>query len=217
MTSQPVRNPVDDELLTPQNAALLLIDYQDAQIYSIPAEPDSYVPNAVALAKTASLFELPIVLSTIQHDNGVNGHTIPQLREILRGVPTYDRTSINAWEDAEFVAALRATGRRKLIMAGLWTEVCLAFPALDAIREGFDVYPVVDAVAGTSPAAHNWALQRIVQAGGHTVSWVSVLAELQRDWARADTVNGMLQIALERGGAFGTEVAVRLDRTAVAV
>jgi nicotinamidase-related amidase len=213
MTSLPVRDPLEDQLLTPQNAALVLIDYQDAQIYSIPEDPENYVPNVVALAKVGRLFGLPVVLSTVNHGAGVNGDTIPQLREQLPGVPTYDRTSINAWEDADFVAAVRATGRKKLIMAALWTEVCLAFPVLDALTEGFEVYPVVDAVAGTSQVAHQWALQRMLQAGAHPVSWISVMCELQRDWNRTATAPGMVTIAVERGGGFGTELAIKLDRT----
>jgi nicotinamidase-related amidase len=216
MTSLPVRDPLDDQLLTPQNAALVLIDYQDAQINSIPEDPESYVPNVVALAKVGRLFDLPVVLSTVNHDTGVNGGTIPQLREQLPGIPVYDRTSINAWEDADFVAAVRATGRKKLVIGALWTEVCLAFPVLDALREGFEVYPVVDAVAGTSRVAHEWALQRMLQAGAHPVSWISVMCELQRDWNRTATAQGMIKIALERGGSFGTELAVKLDRTTVA-
>jgi nicotinamidase-related amidase len=215
MTSLPTRDQRNDHLLTPSNSALLVIDYQNAQINSIPVDPDTYVPNAVALVKVANLFDLPIVVTTVQHDNGVNGDTIPQLREHLTGIAPIDRTSINAWEDKDFVGAVRATSRKKLIMAALWTEVCLAFPALDAISDGYEVYPVVDAVAGTSKAAHEWALQRMIQAGAHPVSWVSVLCELQRDWARSETANGMLKIALERGGPFGTEVALKLDGVAV--
>jgi nicotinamidase-related amidase len=103
----------------------------------------------------------------------------------------------------------------KLIIAALWTEVCLAFPALDAISDGFEVYPVVDAVAGTSKAAHEWALQRMVQAGAQPVSSVSVQCELQRDWARTETATGMLKIALDHGGPFGTEIAVKLDRVSI--
>jgi len=216
MTSMPIRDPLQDHLLTPQNAALVLIDYQDAQINSIPVDPDSYIPNVVALAKAGVLYQLPIVLSTINHGNGVNGDTIPQLREVLADVPSYDRTSINAWEDEEFVEAVRATGRQKLIMGGLWTEVCLAHPSLDAIKEGFEIYAVVDAVAGTSRVAHDAALQRIQQAGAQLVSWISVMTELQRDWSRTETSRGMLQIALDRGGPFGTEVAVKFDRMTVA-
>jgi len=217
MTSLPVRDPLEDHLLTPQNAALVLIDYQDAQINSIPEDPENYIPNVVALAKVGRLFGLPVVLSVVNHGNGVNGDTIPQLREQLPDVAAYDRTSINAWEDADFVATVRATGRKKLIVGALWTEVCLAFPVLDALKEGFEVYPVVDAVAGTSPVAHEWALQRMLQAGAHPVSWISVMCELQRDWNRTATAQGMIKIALERGGSFGTELAVKLDRTAVAV
>jgi nicotinamidase-related amidase len=212
MTSLPVRDPLDDQLLTPQNAALVLIDYQDAQLNSIPQDPETYIPNVVALAKVGRLFDLPVILSTVQHANGINGDTIPQLREQLSGVPSYDRTSINAWEDADFVAAVRATGRSKLIMGALWTEVCLTFPVLDALKEGFEVYPVVDAVAGTTPVAHQWALQRMLQAGARPVSWISVMCELQRDWNRTETAQGMIKIALERGGSFGTELAVKLDR-----
>jgi nicotinamidase-related amidase len=212
MTSLPVRDPLDDQLLTPQNAALVLIDYQDAQLNSIPQDPETYIPNVVALAKVGRLFDLPVILSTVQHGNGINGDTIPQLREQLPGVPSYDRTSINAWEDTDFVAAVRATGRSKLIMGALWTEVCLTFPVLDALKEGFEVYPVVDAVAGTTPVAHQWALQRMLQAGARPVSWISVMCELQRDWNRTQTARGMIKIALERGGSFGTELAVKLDR-----
>ncbi|HSR82549.1 MAG TPA: hydrolase [Streptosporangiaceae bacterium] len=202
-------------MLTPQNAALVLIDFQDAQVNSIPTPPEDYIPNVVALAEVGLLYDLPIVLSTINHAAGVNGDTIPQLRDVLVGVSAIDRTSINAWEDAEFVAAVRETGRQKLIIAALWTEVCLAFPTLDAIEAGFEVYPVVDAVAGTSQTAHEWALQRMVQAGAQPMSWVSVMCELQRDWNRTDTTQGMLAIALKRGGAFGTEVAIKFDRTTV--
>jgi nicotinamidase-related amidase len=217
MTSMTPRNPTDDDLLAPENAALLLIDFQPAQIYtSVSADADSLIPNIVALAKTGRLFELPIVVSTAQVGNGVNDDTIPQLREQLDGVVSYDRTAINAWEDEEFVAAVRATGRRKLIMAGLWTEVCLVFPALSAMRDGFEVYAVVDCVAGTSAAAHRAGIDRVVQAGAHPVTAISVLCELQRDWNRTQTADGMVQIALERGGAFGNEIALKLGHTSLA-
>lgn len=215
MTSLPVRDPLDDHMLTPQNAALVLIDYQDAQINSIPQDPESYVPNVVALAKVGRLFGLPVVLSTVNHGNGVNGDTIPQLREQLPGVPSYDRTSINAWGGR----GLRGGGagdrsqqadHRRAVDRGL-----PRVPVLDALKEGFGVYPVVDAVAGTSPVAHEWALQRMLQAGAQPVSWISVMCELQRDWNRTATAQGMIKIALERGGSFGTELAVKLDRTAV--
>lgn len=217
MTSLAPRNPLEDHLLSPGNSALLVIDYQPPQVYtSVSADPNSLVPNVVALTKVAKLFELPILAATVGVANGTNPDTIPQLREQLAGVPSYDRTAINAWEDADFVQAVRDLNRNKLIMVGLWTEVCLVFPALDAIRDGFEVYPVVDCVGGTSREAHEAGIQRIVQAGAHPVSWISVLCELQRDWNRSETASGMLQIALQRGGPFGVEVALKLDQTSLA-
>ena len=110
--------------------------------------------------------------------------------------PPIDRTTLNAWEDPDFLAAVRATGRRKLILCALWTEICMAFPALDALRDGFDVYPVVDAIAGTSVEAHRAGLERVIKAGGHPVSWVSLACELQRDWARQETVQAVVEIVL---------------------
>jgi len=217
MTSMPPRNPLEDDLLAPENSALVLIDFQPSQIYtSISADPDFLVRNVVSLAKVGKLFDLPIVLSTAQVSAGLNGDTIPQLREQLVGVTSYDRTAINAWEDQDFVEAVRATGRKKLIMAALWTEVCLVFPAISALDEGFEVYPVVDCVAGTSREAHESGLQRVIQAGARPVSWIGVLCELQRDWNRTDTSQGMIEIALERGGPFGNELAIKLDKTSLA-
>ena len=110
--------------------------------------------------------------------------------------PPIDRTTLNAWEDPDFLAAVPATGRRKLILCALWTEICMAFPALDALRDGFDVYPVVDAIAGTSVEAHRAGLERVIKAGGHPVSWVSLACELQRDWARQETVQAIVEIVL---------------------
>jgi nicotinamidase-related amidase len=121
---------------------------------------------------------------------------VPALAELLADNPPIDRTSINAWEDSEFVAAVRGAGRRKLIFCALWTEVCMAFPALDALHESFEVYPVVDAIAGTSVEAHRAGLERVIQAGGKPISWVSLACELQRDWARAETVPGIREIVL---------------------
>jgi len=214
MKSMAPRDPANDDLLAPENSALLIIDYQPAQIYtSVSANPDALIPNVVSLAKVAKLFDLPIVLSTAQASNGVNDETIPQLREVLTDVEPIDRTAINAWEDQDFVDAVSATGRRKLIIAGLWTEVCLVFPGLSALRDGYEVYAAVDCVAGTSRAAHEAGIQRLIQAGARPVSWISVLCELQRDWNRTETANGMVELALERGGAFGTEIALKLDRT----
>jgi nicotinamidase-related amidase len=124
------------------------------------------------------------------------GHTLPELKAVLSDSQEIDRTQINSWEDVDFRGAVEATGRKKLIMAALWTEVCLAFPALDALRDGFEVYPVVDAVGGTSPEAHRAGLERITQAGAQPISWVSLACELQRDWARLETVPEVVDIVL---------------------
>jgi nicotinamidase-related amidase len=196
MTStDPIRDPRQDHLLTPQNAALVIIDFQPVQVGSVASrDRRSLVANVVALARTAKLYGLPIVLSTVNVKTGRNAPTIHQLTDLLPEVQPIDRTSINAWEDRDFLEAIRATGRKKLIMAALWTEACLTFPTLDALREGYDVYAVADAVGGTSKEAHDSALRRITQAGAIETSWVQVICELQRDWRREATVKGFADI-----------------------
>jgi nicotinamidase-related amidase len=192
-----IRDPLADHLLTPQNAALLVIDYQPSQIAAVRSmEPDLVLRNIVSTVKTAKAFGLPIVHSTVNVASGRGKPTVPELAELLEDSPPIDRTTLNAWEDVDFVGAVRATGRRKLIVCALWTEICMAFPALDALREGYEVYPVVDAIAGTSVDAHRAGLERVTQAGGHPVSWVSLACELQRDWAREETVADVIQIVL---------------------
>lgn len=196
MTSpRAIRDPEADHMITPQNAALVIIDFQPVQVASIVSmEKRQLVSSIVAVARTAALYDLPIVLSTVNVGTGRNQPTIHQLTEVLPNVVAIDRTSINAWEDEDFVAAVKATGRKKLIMAALWTEVCLVFPALDALKAGYEVYPVVDAVAGTSAEAHRAGLERIMLAGGQPTTWVQLICELQRDWLRADTVEGFAAI-----------------------
>ena len=187
MTSEPTRDPTSDRLLTPKNAALLIIDYQPVQVSSIASmDKRALVDNVVAVARAAKLFGVPIVLSTVNVSQG-GDPTIDKLKAVLPGAEEIDRTTINAWEDVEFLNAVKAAGRKKLIMAALWTEACLTFPTLDALRDGYEVYPVVDAVGGTSSTAHAAALRRIEQAGAIPVSWVQLICELQRDWARTDT------------------------------
>jgi nicotinamidase-related amidase len=197
MASLPVRDPVGDHLLTPQNAALLVIDYQPSQFAGVQSiDRDLLLENVVSTVKIAKLFGVPIVHSTINVATGRGQPTVPELAKLLSDDPPIDRTSTNAWEDADFVAAVRATGRRKLISCALWTEICMAFHALDALREGYDVYPVVDAIGGTSVEAHRAGLERVVQAGGKPIGWVSLAAELQRDWARDETAQGVVEIVL---------------------
>lgn len=196
MTSEPIRDPLTDPLLTPKNAALVVIDYQPSQIQTVSSmDRELLLDNIVSVARLARTYDLPIVLSTVNVANG-QGHTLPELKAVLSDSQEIDRTQINSWEDVEFRRAVEATGRRKLIMTALWTEVCLAFPSLDAMREGYEVYPVVDAVGGTSPEAHRAGLERIVRAGAQPISWVSLACELQRDWARVETVPDVIDIVL---------------------
>jgi len=196
MTSSPIaRDPLADALLTPQNAAVVIIDFQPVQVSSIASrDKRQLVANITALARIAKLYGLPTVLSSVNVSTGRNQPTIHQLTDVLAHVPIIDRTAINAWEDRDFVAAVKATGRKKLIMAALWTEVCLVHPALDALAEGYEVYPVVDACGGTSLEAHNAGLARLFQAGAKPTSWVQLICELQRDWNREATVPGFAEI-----------------------
>jgi nicotinamidase-related amidase len=193
----PIRDQVQDHFLTPKNATLLIIDYQPVQVSSIRSmDHKLLVDNIVRVAKTGIAYGLPMVVSTVNVKTGMNKPMIPELQTVLPGVEPLDRTTINAWEDAEFNKAVKATGRKKLIIAALWTEACLSFPTLDAIREGYEVYPVVDAVGGTSVEAHRAALERIVQAGGKPMSLPGLVCELQRDWVRKETVQLAVEIIL---------------------
>jgi nicotinamidase-related amidase len=202
MTSEITRDPKADALLTPQNAALVIIDVQPIQVSSVASmDRRALVENITAVARAATLFKLPIILSTVNVGSGRNKPTIQQLVEVLGDVRPIDRTSMNSWEDVEFVAAVKATGRKKLIMIALWTEVCLAFPALDAIRAGYEVYPVVDAVGGTSLEAHRAAISRMVQAGAQPITWASLLCELQRDWARTETADAFSKLLFKVVGS----------------
>ena len=197
MTSAPVRDPLADHLLTPENAAFLLIDYQPSQIGAVRSmDRTLLLENAVSTVRTDKAFGIPVVHSTINVATGRGKPTLPELAELLEDDKPLDRTTVNSWEDIEFVQAVHATGRRKLILCALWTEICMAFTALDALREGYEVYPVVDAIGGTSPEAHRAGLERVMQAGGQPISWVSLACELQRDWARQDTVAAIVEIVL---------------------
>jgi nicotinamidase-related amidase len=187
---QPVRDPKTDHLLSPENATLIIIDYQPTQIHSVNSiNTSDLVNNIVLVAQAAKVFGLPIVLTTVNVATTRNQETIPPLKQALSDVPSYDRTSMNSWEDSAFVEAVKATGRKKLIMCALWTEVCLALPALDALKEGYEVYPVVDAIGGTSVLAHETALRRVEQAGAQLITIPQLICELQRDWNRDETVN----------------------------
>jgi nicotinamidase-related amidase len=197
MASAPVRDPLADHLITPQNAAFLLVDYQPSQLAGVHSmDRDLLLSNTVSTVRTVKTFDVPVVHSTINVASGRGKPTLPKLAGLLADDKPLDRTTTNSWEDIEFVQAVHATGCRKLIICALWTEICMAFTALDALREGYEVYPVVDAIGGTSPEAHRAGLDRVIQAGGQPISWVSLAVELQRDWARQDTVEAVIDIVL---------------------
>jgi nicotinamidase-related amidase len=189
MTNEALNTHTEDHLLSPENAALVIIDFQPIQVTSVASmDRRELVQNITAVAKIAKLYDVPVVLSTVNVRSGMNKPMIHQLADIFPDIDPIDRTTLNAWEDNAFRSAVEATGRKKLIMCAIWTEVCLALPALSAMRAGFDVFPVVDAVGGTSLVAHNAALARMQQGGAQLTSWVQLICELQRDWARNETV-----------------------------
>src|SRR5687767_11156839 len=182
----PIRDPQTDWLLTPQNAVIAFIDYQPEQYAGVKSvDHDELLAHVTMLGHVATAFALPVVLSTVYVRHGMSG-TNQELREALPGVPEIDRTTMNSWEDPEFHAAVTGTERKKLILAGLWTEVCVAFPALDAIADGYQVYVVADAIGGVSHVAHESAMQRMIQAGAVPITVLGLACELQRDWGRPD-------------------------------
>ncbi|MCQ3813477.1 MAG: hydrolase [Acidimicrobiia bacterium] len=175
------RDPQTDHLLTVENSVLVFIDYQPSLIdgtHSINHEV--LRNNVVAMAKVARMYGLPVVLSTVGVDAGFQQPTIPELSDILPDITPIDRNTVDAWDSAEFRTAIEATGRNKIIMAALWTEVCLVYPALDMLLEGYEIYALADVSGGTTPDAHERGMQRLLQAGAIPVTWEAVMAELGR-------------------------------------
>ena len=184
---EPIRDPESDWLLTPSNCAIVLIDFQEGQYATVgSASHEEINLGVITLAKLAHAYEVPTILTTVAVGMGVNKGTVPEITKELPGVEEIDRTGVNSWEDEEFRAAIEATGRKKIVMAGLWTEVCLTFPTLDMLREGYEIYPVIDAVGGVSKVTHESAIQRMVQAGAQPITSLSFGCELMRNWARPD-------------------------------
>ncbi|WP_420335319.1 hydrolase [Roseibium sp.] len=195
------------ELLTPQNAQLIFIDHQPQMAFGVQSiDRQTLKNNAVALAKSAKVFDLPVTITTVETD-GFSGHTYPELLAVFPDAPLLERTSMNSWDDQKVRDALAKNGRKKVIVSGLWTEVCNLMFSLDAIREGgYEIYMVEDASGGTSQNAHDMAMQRMIQAGVVPVTWQQVLLELQRDWARKETYDPVLDVVKEHSGAYGMGV-----------
>ena len=193
-------------LLTPKDSVLILIDHQPFQFANLHShEPTMVVNNVIGLAKTAKIFEVPTILTTVLEARG--GYLIKGLQDVFPDQKPIDRTFINTWEDPHVVEAVKKTGRKKLIMAALWTEICLAMPAIQAAGEGYEVYAVTDASGGVTAEAHEMAVRRMVQAGVTPITWMAVGGELQRDWARETTGNAFGEILATHGGGSGVAFA----------
>lgn len=206
MTSYPRRDPVADPLLTPENSALLVIDYQPTQVSSIQSiGHPQLIKNVAFTIQLANTYHVPIVLSTVNVATGRNADTLKVLRELMPDQQALDRTNINAWEDQNFNQAVHATGRKNLIMCALWTEACMTFPTLDALQAGFRVFPVVDAIGGTSVIAHETALRRVEQAGAELISNAQLACEWQRDWNRTAYAHDFVTLMFENDDFFHAE------------
>ncbi|MCW8103373.1 hydrolase [Streptomyces tauricus] len=191
------------DLLTPDNSVVMFVDHQPQMFFGAGNGDRTAVINAtVGLAKAAKVFDMPVVLTTVAAES-FSGPIMPQLAEVFPDKKIYDRTTMNPWEESAIVEVVKATGRKKLIIAGLWTEVCIVLPALSALAQDYEVYVVADASAGATPEAHEHAIQRMISAGAVPVTWLQVLLELQRDWGRVETYGPVTDVVKEHGGAYG--------------
>lgn len=194
------------ELLTPQNSALVLIDHQPQMLFGVAShDRQTVINNVTGLAKAAKVYKVPTVLTTVASKT-FSGPLVPEVQAVFPEIKPIDRTSMNSWDDANFRKAVQATGRKKIVMAALWTEVCLSMPTVEMLREGFEVYIVTDASGGTSKEAHDMAVLRMVQAGAVPVTWQQVMLEWQRDWARTETYDAVTAVIKQHSGAYGIGV-----------
>jgi nicotinamidase-related amidase len=188
-------DPLTDQLLTPENAALLIVDFQPPQLTGVTTiDHTRLVENAAMLCRAARLFRLPTILSTLERNDDGGPPTVSEIAEIMPDTPPIVRTTLNPWEDDCFLDAVVATGRRKLVFAAVWSEVVLSFAVLSAIRDGYEAYVVIDAIGGTSELTHAAALSRMAEAGANQTSCVQLICELQRDGGRTATIDGFLRL-----------------------
>lgn len=194
------------ELLNSQNSAVIFIDHQPQMAFGVAnIDRQQLKNNTVGLAKAAKIFNVPTIYTSVETES-FSGYIWPELLAVHPESKPIERTSMNSWEDQKFVEAVKATGRKKLVMAALWTEVCLNFPTLMAIEAGYEVYIVTDASGGTSVDAHERSIDRMVQAGAIPVTWQQVLLEYQRDWARKESYDAVMGLVQEHSGAYGMGV-----------
>lgn len=195
-----------DALLTPENCVLLLIDHQPFQLANVNShEPTMVINNVTGLAKVAKVYGVPTILTGVTAERG--GEIFKQVQAVFPDQKPIDRTFINAWQDSRVVAAVKKTGRKKLVIAALWSEMCLAMPAIHAMGEGYDVYVVTDASGGVSPESHDMAIRRLVAAGAQPITWIGMYGELQRDWARTEKQGEVAQILFDHAGGSGAALA----------
>jgi nicotinamidase-related amidase len=195
-------NAATEKLITPDNCAFLFIDHQPQMAFGVTnIDRQLLKNNTIAMAKTAKVFNIPTILTAVETES-FSGYVWPELMDVLQQDPI-ERTSMNSWEDATFVDAVKKTGRKKLVIAALWTEACLIFPTICALAEGFEVIMNTDASGGTSVEAHDAAIRRGEQHGAESITSLQVLLELQRDWSRKDTYTGTMDVAREHFGAYG--------------
>ncbi|MDR1067207.1 MAG: hydrolase [Clostridiales bacterium] len=196
----------DNVLLDPSKATVLIIDHQPQMYFGFESSDRSLIENNVlGLAKAANVFKVPCILTTVAAES-FSGPLYSKLRDIYPDVKPIDRTSINCWEDANVHKAVESTGRKKLILSGLWTEACVLFPALSMLSDGYEVYVVTDACGGVSKEAHETAILRMTRQGAVPVTWLQVMLEFQRDWNNKDTYDQVMGVIKEHAGAYGLGV-----------
>lgn len=193
-------------LLRPEDSILVLIDHQPYQLANLNShDPTMIINNVIGLAKTAKVFDVPTILTSVLEERG--GYIIQGLRDVYPDQKPINRTFINTWEDSNVTDIVRKSGRKQLVLAALYTEICLAMPAIQALGEGYDVFVVTDASGGVSLEAHEMAVRRMVAAGAVPITWMAVLGEWQRDWAREATATGLAGVIMEHGGASAVALA----------
>ena len=189
-------------LLRPEDSVLVLIDHQPFQLANLNShDPHIVVNNTTALAKAAKAFGVPTILTSVLAARG--GYIFPQVTDVFPGQEVIDRTLINTWEDPKVVDAVKATGRKQLVIAGLWTDICVAMPAIQAAGEGWDVTVITDASGAGSTEAHEVAIQRMAAASVNLMTWLALAAEWQRDWARADTASAVTELMIQHAAGSG--------------
>ncbi len=193
-------------LLTPDNCVVTLIDLQPQMLFGVAnVDRQSIINNNVALAKATRVFDVPVVLSTVE-TKGFSGNMWPQIQAVFPGQTPIERSSMNAWDDKNFVAAIEKSGRKKIVLAGLWTESCVAMPTVQAMHDGYEVYVLEDCCGDISQLAHENAMKRVIQAGAKPVTSLTVMLEWQRDWALRDTYDAVMDIVKTHYGAYGVGV-----------